>query len=246
MALLDLFSGIGGFSLGLERTGGFQTVAFCEKDQKCQKVLGKHWPDVPIYRDIKELTLERLQTDGVPVPQVICGGFPCQDISVAGRGPGIIGERSGLWSEMFRLIRDVRPTWAIVENVSALRSKGLALVLQDFCSVGYCAEWHCIPASAVGAPHQRDRVWIVAHAHKQRLEGRLRKILQECSSERAARARGPRERRLSDIWDSEPRVGRVANGIPRRVDRLRQLGNAVVPQIPELIGRTILEVEETQ
>ena len=238
MALLDLFSGIGG----------------------------------PIYEDIKELTLERLQTDGVPVPQVICGGFPCQDISVAGRGPGIIGERSGLWSEMFRLIRDVRPTWAIVENVSALRSKGLALVLQDFCSVGYCAEWHCIPANAVGAPHQRDRVWItarryadsncqstsaqhdeasgvpeyLAHAHKQRLEGRLRKILQECSSERAARARGPRERRLSNIWDSEPRVGRVANGIPRRVDRLRQLGNAVVPQIPELIGRTILEVEETQ
>ena len=303
LKVLDLFAGIGGFSLGLERTGGFETVAFCEKDEKAQLVLKKHWPDTPVYGDIKELTHERLQSDGI-VPDIITGGFPCQDISAAGKGKGIIGERSGLWSEMFRLIRDVRPAWAIIENVSALRSKGLALVLQDFCSVGYCAEWHCIPASAVGAPHQRDRVWItayhntdsegqpvvsehgeasklqehvantkrgrcgkngeqrgveeiygsgthaklppkkssadVAHANKPRLEGRLRQLLQECATKQPAGEGGSFKRKLSDHWESEPNVGRVVDGIPRRVDRLRQLGNAVVPQIPELLGRAIL------
>jgi DNA (cytosine-5)-methyltransferase 1 len=242
--LLDLFSGIGGFSLGLERTGGFETVAFCEINKKAQQVLNKHWPDVPIYEDIKELTLERLQSDGVRLPRAICGGFPCQDISLAGKGEGIVGERSGLWSEMFRLIRDVRPTWAIIENVSALRSKGLALVLQDLSEIGYCVEWHCIPASAVGAPHERDRIWIVAHPNQPRLEGWLREVLQECTGELAAGARDTREGKLSDFWFTEPSVGRVADGVPGRVDRLKQLGNSVVPQIPEMIGRAILETQQ--
>ena len=160
--VLDLFAGIGGFSLGLEATGGFETTAFCELDKKAQLVLKKHWPDVPIYEDIKELTYERLKADG-NVPSVITGGFPCQDISCAGKAKGILAERSGLWSEMFRLIRDVRPAWAIIENVSALRSKGLTLVLQNLSEIGYMCEWHCIPASAVGAPHQRDRIWIIAN-----------------------------------------------------------------------------------
>ena len=236
---LDLFAGIGGFSLGLERTGGFQTVAFCEIDKKAQLVLKKHWPGVPIYGDIKDLTSERLQADEI-VPDVITGGFPCQDISGAGKGKGIVGERSGLWSEMFRLIGDVRPTWAIIENVSALRSKGLTLVLQDLCSVGYCAEWHCIPASAVGAPHQRDRIWIVAHPNEPRLEGWLRAGLQECPGKLSIGKGSPREEKLSDQWRIEPNVGRVADGVPKRVDRLKQLGNSVVPQIPELLGRAIL------
>ena len=288
---LDLFAGIGGFSLGLERTGGFKTVAFCEIDKKAQLVLKKHWPGVPIYEDIKDLTSERLQADEI-IPDVITGGFPCQDISGAGKGKGIVGERSGLWSEMFRLIRDVRPTWAIIENVSALRSKGLTLVLQDLCSVGYCAEWHCIPASAVGAPHQRDRIWIVAypmqqhqtqrgecsstqsqgggggteqgrsegdaerqrslrgtggdtaedvaHPNEPRLEGWLRTGLQECPGKLSVGKGSPREEKLSDQWRIEPNVGRVADGVPKRVDRLKQLGNSVVPQIPELLGRAIL------
>ena len=288
---LDLFAGIGGFSLGLERTGGFQTVAFCEIDKKAQLVLKKHWPGVPIYGEIKDLTSERLQADEI-VPDVITGGFPCQDISGAGKGKGIVGERSGLWSEMFRLIGDVRPTWAIIENVSALRSKGLTLVLQDLCSVGYCAEWHCIPASAVGAPHQRDRIWIVAypmqqhqtqrgecsstqsqgggggteqgrsegdaerqrslrgtggdtaedvaHPNEPRLEGWLRTGLQECPGKLSVGKGSPREEKLSDQWRIEPNVGRVADGVPKRVDRLKQLGNSVVPQIPELLGRAIL------
>ena len=160
--VLDLFSGIGGFSLGLQNTGGFETVAFCEIEPFCHKVLKKHWQDVPIYNDIKELTYEKMQANGIE-PDVITGGFPCQDISVAGRQKGIIGERSSLWSEYARLIEDVRPTWAIIENVSALRSKGLTLVLQNLSEIGYNAEWHSIPCTAVGGLHRRDRIWIIAY-----------------------------------------------------------------------------------
>jgi len=160
--VLDLFSGIGGFSLGMEKTGGFETVAFCEIEPFCHKVLKKHWQDVPIYNDIKELTYEKMQADGIE-PTVITGGFPCQDISVAGEQKGIIGERSSLWSEYARLIEDVRPTWAIIENVPTLRSKGLALVLQNLSEIGYNAEWHCIPCSTVGGLHRRDRIWIIAY-----------------------------------------------------------------------------------
>jgi len=160
--VLDLFSGIGGFSLGLQNTGGFETVAFCEIEPYCHKVLNKHWKDVPIYNDIKELTYDTLQADGIE-PDVITGGFPCQDISVAGKQKGIIGERSSLWSEYARLIEDVRPKWAIIENVPTLRSKGLTLVLQNLSEIGYHAEWHCIPCSAIGGLHRRDRIWIIAY-----------------------------------------------------------------------------------
>ena len=159
--VLDLFSGIGGFSLGLQNTGGFETVAFCEIEPYCHRVLNKHWKDVPIYNDIKELTYDTLQADGIE-PDVITGGFPCQDISVAGKQKGIIGERSSLWSEYARLIEDVRPKWAIIENVPTLRSKGLTLVLQNLSEIGYHAEWHCIPCSAIGGLHRRDRIWIIA------------------------------------------------------------------------------------
>lgn len=282
--VLDLFAGIGGFSLGLERTDGFETVAFCEQDEKAQLVLKKHWPDVPMYGDIRTLTVERLQADGI-VPTVITGGFPCQDISNAGRGEGIIGERSGLWSEMFRLIRDVRPAWAIIENVSALRSKGLTLVLQNFSEIGYCAEWHCVPANALGASHQRDRIWIVAypmeHTDQPQCEGggipirvheelsltdcggsgrNASKIVADSECERQPRQGPLRDASYStpliqreaaqlihgsfkNKWSPEPNLDRVANGVPKRMDRLKQLGNAVVPQIPELFGKAILAAE---
>lgn len=161
MRVLDLFSGIGGFSLGLERAG-FTTVAFCEIEPYCRAVLKKHWPDVPCYDDVRTLTIGRLAADGICV-DVICGGFPCQDISVAGKGAGLAGERSGLWSEYSRLIGELRPRYAIVENVAALLGRGMDTVLGDLASLGYDAEWHCIPASAVGAPHRRDRIWIVAY-----------------------------------------------------------------------------------
>jgi DNA (cytosine-5)-methyltransferase 1 len=163
MRLLDLFSGIGGFSLGLERAG-FTTVAFCEVDPFCRKVLRKHWPKVPIYDDVRALTADRLRADGISV-DAICGGFPCQDISHAAgaKARGLAGERSGLWFEMFRLIRECRPAWVIVENVPRLRTLGIDRVLDDLEGAGYTvAPPMVVGAVHAGAPHIRRRVWIVA------------------------------------------------------------------------------------
>jgi DNA (cytosine-5)-methyltransferase 1 len=262
LRVLDLFSGIGGFSLGLERAG-MRTVAFCEIEPYCRAVLRKHWPDVPIFEDVRNLRAEHVGT-----VDVICGGFPCQDISLAGKGAGLAGERSGLWSEYQRLISELRPAWVIAENVSALRSRGLDQVLGSLAEIGYDAEWHCIPAAHVGAPHQRDRVWIVAYPGGEQHEGassadarapatRLSEVLYPADEGWPAddAMRGRREAQeeplcprrngpiYSDWWATEPAVDRVADGVPSRVDRLRALGNAVVPQIPELIGRAILQAE---
>ena len=168
--VIDLFSGIGGFSLGLEETGHFETVAFCEIEKYPQKILKKHWPDIPIYEDVKNVTAERLRTDGVISNGdriVVTGGFPCQDISVAGHQKGITAERSGLWSELHRLIGELRPDYAIVENVSALLSGGngrwFGRVLGDLAEIGFDAKWYSIQASDMGAPHKRNRVWILAY-----------------------------------------------------------------------------------
>ena len=309
MNVLDLFSGIGGFSLGLERAG-MKTVAFCEIDKKCQAVLKKHWPGVPIFDDVSNLKGEDIEE----TVDVICGGFPCQDISLAGKGAGLEGKRSGLWSEFKRLIEEIKPRYAIIENVSALRSRGLDQVLREISEIGYDAEWHCITAASIGAPHRRDRIWIVAYPRdntrrdsitgslgrdgERELEERVRtsettetsgssetsetlpnsksklsngdntysesskpstQELGSSSSERdvpnsnSQGLQGQREitsrisKELQDTsysrwWEVEPDVGRVAHGIPGRVDRLKQLGNAVVPQIPELIGRAICQV----
>ena len=229
MNVLDLFSGIGGFSLGLERAG-MKTVAFCEVDKKCQAVLKKHWPGVPIFDDVSNLKGEDIEG----TVDVICGGFPCQDISLAGKGAGLEGKRSGLWTEFHRLIKEIKPKYAIIENVSALRSRGLDQVLREISEIGYDAEWHCITAASIGAPHRRDRIWIISYPNSEGLQGqweitgRISKELQDIS--------------YSRWWQVEPDVGRVAHGIPNRVDRLKQLGNAVVPQIPELIGRAICQV----
>ena len=237
MRVLDLFSGIGGFSLGLERAG-METVAFCEIEPFCRKVLAKHWPDVPCYDDVRELTHDRLAADGITGIDVICGGFPCQDISIAGKGAGIKGERSGLWSEFARLIGEVRPRYAIVENVSALLRRGLADVLGDLAAVGYDAEWHCIPASQIGAHHRRDRVWIVAHADGAGLQERF--MFKRISAEKRRHDNG-QNAPLAGARFAVPEVVRRFHGIPRRVDRITALGNAVVPQIPELIGKAIME-----
>jgi len=277
LRLLDLFSGIGGFSLGLERSGAFETVAFCEIEEFPRKVLAKHWPKVPCYDDVRTLTAARLAADGIAV-DAICGGFPCQDISTAGRGAGPAGERSGLWSEIKRLVGELGPAFVIVENVSALLSRGLGDVLGDLAALGYDAEWHCIPASSVGAHHRRDRVWIIAYPHKVGViasdwseacqpdehDARCSVVRMGSQAEDVANSIGLRQSgqgkliqpcreasiidrqtvdafagSLGGIWRTEPAVGRVANGIPDRLDRLRALGNAVVPQIPELIGRAI-------
>lgn len=238
LRLLDLFSGIGGFSLGLERSGLCETVAFCEIEPFPRKVLAKHWPGVKIYEDVRKLTRKQLVADGIGV-DVICGGFPCQDISIAGKQAGIgEGTRSGLWSECVRLVSDLRPIFAIFENVSALLSgpsqhPGLwfGKVLGDLASIGYDAEWENIPASIMGAPHRRERVWIIAYPNEtQRQRGCLPiRISEEYSNVSNA------------CWGQDkPGVVRTLDGIPNQMDRVGALGKAVVPQIPELIGRAIL------
>jgi DNA (cytosine-5)-methyltransferase 1 len=161
ITILDLFSGIGAFSLGLERTGAFKTIAFCETDPFCRRVLARHWPEVPILGDISAIT-------EFPAADIIVGGFPCQDVSRAGKRVGVSGARSGLYRELVRAVRMVRPKHAILENVAALLGDGMGDVLGDLAEGGDCVEWDCVPAEALGAPHERDRVWIVAHADGER------------------------------------------------------------------------------
>ena len=255
--LLDLFSGIGGFSLGLERSGAFKTVAFCEIEPFCRRVLAKHWPKVPCYDDIRDLSAGRLAADGI-VADAICGGFPCQDISIAGRGAGISGERSGLWAQYARIIGEIQPRIVIVENVSALLGRGLSRVLGDLATLGYDAEWHCIPASAVGAPHGRDRLWIIADRDKigRDWSGRYLKS-EHVVCDRLQWTAAPfgswrdvehwlKSPDANPIWEAtDASSGGMDDGVSRGVDspEIGALGNAVVPQIPELIGRAILAAE---
>ena len=239
LRVLSLFAGIGGFDLGLERTGGFETVAFCEIDPFCRRVLAKHWPEVTCYEDVRELTGEQLAADGIAV-DVICGGFPCQDISACGSGLGLDGERSGLWSDFARLIGEVRPKYVIVENSPELLDGWLGAILGALAEIGYDAEWECIPANAVGAPHRRDRIWVVAYAPsvgQSRPRGLDLTVHPTPLAFREAAALVASVQR-----DTVPFVCGRHDGVPSRLarPRLHALGNAVVPQIPELIGRAIL------
>ena len=159
MKVLDLFSGIGGFSLGLERAG-FETVAFCEIEEYPQKILKKHWPDVPLFTDIRQLNKQVLEENGIDSIELICGGFPCQPYSLAGNRKGKDDDRH-LWPEMLRLINEIRPRWVIGENVAGFISMALDDVLSDLETAGYQAQSFVIPACAVNAIHRRDRVWIV-------------------------------------------------------------------------------------
>lgn len=237
LTVLDLFSGIGGFSLGLERTGGFKTVAFCEIDPFCRKVLAKHWPSVPIHEDITTL-----RGEDVGSVDVIAGGFPCQDISYAGPGGGLAGDRSGLWSEFARLIREIRPSLVIVENVAALLSRGMGDVLRDLANFGFDAEWSCVSACSVGAPHMRQRVFIVAYANS--VDGRPRlwntdaqpggPVSTVHSLESARAGWASRLANPSELY-------RGADGSAQGMDRTRATGNSVVPQVVEIIGNAILE-----
>jgi len=322
MKVLDLFSGIGGFSIGLEKAG-FETVAFCEIEEYPRGVLKRHWPDIPIYRDVRELTGEQLRADGI-IPDVIVGGYPCQPFSLAGVRRGEKDDRH-LWPEVRRLVNEIRPTWCIFENVAGHITMGLDEVLSDLEAEGYAARPFVIPACGVDAPHRRDRVWIVAHTRhepgRDSISGSLRgdgtrqhaerkrsneaaetarpsetsetlgdtkhdgpsasrdfgfiqgksigsekKVKQSTRpSERAKdvadtsgkRLQGRTKEQVSgfgnvsrqskrsgedkrEFWSTEPNVGRVADGIPARSHRIKALGNAVVPQIPEIIGRMIM------
>lgn len=273
----SLFSGIGGLDLGLERAG-MQVKWQVEIDDYCNKVLEKHWPDVTRYRDVRTVG------DGLEHVDLICGGFPCQPVSVAGKRKGKDDER-WLWPEYIRIVRQVKPRWVVVENVPGLLSMDngrlFAGILRDLSESGYDASWDCIPAAAFGAPHLRYRLFLVAYSQgsrshqghwkanerpsgentKSRLglghsglrqsdytpqtmadaNGKGQSVFQGCPTHEGLGRNGAIS--SSDWWDIEPDVDRVANGVPSRVDRLKGLGNAVVPQVAEWIGRRIMELE---
>lgn len=258
LRVLDLFSGIGGFSLGLERAilegaeyDGFETVAFCEIEAFPRKVLAKHWPDVPCYDDVRTLTAERLAADGIDRIDVITGGFPCQDISTAGYQAGMgEGTRSGLWSECLRLVGELRPRFAIFENVAALLvgphgqpGAWFSRILADLASIGYDAEWENIPAASVGAPHLRERVWVMAYPAQVHNAGELfgqDNLENVCPGFEARTSMLPPYSHglVTAAGDYTLRAG---DGFSEFLGQLNGYGNAVVPQIPELIGNAILQ-----
>jgi len=163
--VLDLFSGLGGFSLGLERTGHFETVAFCDNDKFSKAILDKHWKGIKVYDDVREITKEKFKEDGIEFPDIITGGFPCQPFSVAGKQKGTSDDRH-LWPEMFRIIKTFKPRFAIGENVRGIVNIQDGVVFETVCtdleSEGYEVQPFNIPAAGVGAPHRRERIWFIA------------------------------------------------------------------------------------
>ncbi len=253
LKVLDLFSGIGGFSLGLERTGGFETVAFCEIEKFPQKVLKKNWPKVPIYEDVTKLTADIIRQDRIEA-NVITGGFPCQDLSSAGKRGGIEAERSGLWSEIVRLVSDLRPDFVIIENVADLlvgpteqHGQWFCKVLTDLAQCGYDAEWENIPSCALGGWSIRERVWVLAYPNENRLQG-LRPISQfypttgaRLQAERLQIYKTNYDGLCSGIWTADAgRVFGMDNELSDRSHRIAALGNTVDPRIVEMIGGAIL------
>ncbi len=298
MRLLDLFSGIGGFSLAAQWVWGdeLEIVAFCEIDKFCQKVLKRHWPDVPIIKDVRDVKLEtlaysRLSTKGSEnqserpsdYPTGCCqkefsidlltGGFPCQPFSCAGKRKGKEDDRF-LWPEMFRVIQEIRPRWVVAENVAGIVRMELDNCLSDLEGEGYSTQAVIIPAASVNAPHRRDRVWIVAYSEIKReittQQSRQWGSIKQGSQDVADTAgilpqgyecgQGQVEPWGSDWWSTESRLGgmvdgipnwlhepesvpRVARGVKERVNRLKSLGNAIVPQIAEVIFRSIKKID---
>lgn len=277
----SLFSGVGGLELGLEWAGLGPVLWQVEREPFCRAVLAKHWPDAERFDDVRTVGAHNLAR-----VDLICGGFPCQDISFAGKGAGLGGERSGLWFEFARIVGELRPRFVVVENVSALLSRGMGDVLGTLASRGYDATWTTLRAADVGAPHLRDRVFLVGHAHGEResalavdgeasgMQGLVADADREQSERSGAARRGGEDaadaerhggeapcaeggrRHLPPIptesgsaagnggewFATEPDVGRVADGVPARVDRLRALGNAVVPQCAEVVGWVVREL----
>ncbi len=286
----SLFAGIGGIDLGLERTGHFKTHWFCERDAYCQRVLAKHWPAVPVFDDVHDIN------EITPPVDVITAGFPCQPVSHAGRRKAQEDDR-WLWPQVERCIRLLQPRGVLLENVPGLLTAGFSDVIGGLAACGYDAEWDCIPAAAVGAPHRRDRIFVVAypaqlHGHGSDYHppvGARPGALSESRNggwpspmantyyergDRGARGQAGRGEQSENgsgnapmayagsagpqgpghgwttsngasqngIWSAEPDVGRVADGVPKRVDRLRALGNAVVPQVAEHVGRQMLRI----
>ena len=243
----SLFAGIGGFDLGFERAG-FQCKWQVEIDDYATKILKRHWPDVHRERDIRQCGQHNLER-----VDCIIGGFPCVDISYAGKGAGLDGARSGLFFEAIRLVRELQPRAVVLENVAALLTRGLDRVLGTLAEVGFDAEWHCIPAAAVGAPQLRERLFIVAYASSVRqsilLQHNWKQNQRHTKNggwEKAIRCDDRKSvdmgqrRCLHGLWNPQSSVPRTIDGVPARVDRLRGLGNAVVPQVAEWIGKRIV------
>ena len=241
MRVLDLFSGIGGFALAGQWVWGndHEIVGFCEIDKYCHKVLNKNFPGVPIYEDIRKLNGKDFKNI-----DLITGGFPCQDISVAKPdGKGIDGNRSGLWSEMYRVLGVVRPKFAIIENVANIINRGLERVICDLTRIGYDCEWQMLEGYQVGLPHKRRRIFIIAYPNSLRQKYNFQKKIQGFEPV-------PRQlyRSTQDIvgrWDlCEPLVYRSGLGIPNWVDRIKGLGNAIVPQVAYKVMKMIKECDE--
>ena len=248
----SLFAGIGGFDLGFAREG-YEVRWQVEIDEYCQKVLAKHWPHVPRYDDVRDCGLHNLE----PV-DVITGGFPCQDLSTAGKQEGLDGERSALWWDYHRIISELRPRFAVVENVPNLFNRGIDRVCGSLAEIGYDAEWHVISAADMGAPHLRKRAWLctwpMAHTMREGLEGHTgdKTDSYECGRLTSGPDGYAAPPSLCNVsrghhpgWATEPELGRVAYGVPDRVDRLKGLGNAIVPQIAQQIARTLKPHVET-
>lgn len=224
MNVLDIFSGIGGFSYGLSKSSPVYNIkAFCEVDKDARHILKKHHNDIPIYENIINLSGKSLNDI-----DLICGGFPCQDISIAGKKVGIYGKKSGLWSEYYRLIKELKPSYCIIENVANLRKIGLSKVLYDINSLGYDAEWHIIPASAIGALHRRERIWIIVYKSTTDniyiTEDNIKNY-----------------HKNKNYWKNNFKDSVTFEKMSEQHDkRLIQLGNAIVPQMAEFIGNLLL------
>lgn len=246
LKVLDLFSGIGMFSYGLHKTNLYETVAFCEWDKSCQEVLGKNFPNIQVFSDVRDLwgytgfvneTYDKTPGYELNISRpvdIITGGFPCQDISNSGSKAGISGKRSSMWFEMLRLIEQIKPKGVIIENVSALRSRGMDTVLKGLHSVGYDAEWHCIPASHFGAVHKRDRLFILAYPSCIRQHKPWRPLQPINTKEIRDREAGIIKYALQR--SGLPYLCGDHTGSTGRVDRLKQVGNAVYWPIVEQLG----------
>jgi DNA (cytosine-5)-methyltransferase 1 len=246
----SLFSGIGGLDLGLERSLNGHVIWQVEENEFCRKVLSKNWPEAIIHDDVKKVGSHNLE-----VPDLICGGFPCQDVSISNSNRSGIydNERSSLWWQMHRIINEVRPRLAVMENVTGLLSLGIDGVLGSLAAIGYDSEWVCLSAGSIGAPHQRDRIFIVAYSNsftKPKTDPALDSIRSKRNTWKNnswsnRRANGNNKRRYKNsYWETTrtpSRVHRMDDGIPDRMERLKSLGNAVVPQVAEYIGLCIKE-----
>lgn len=246
MKFISLFAGIGGLDLGLERAG-MECVAQVEIDDFCQKVLTKHWASVPKYKDVRDVGKENL-----PPADLICGGFPCQDVSLAGKRAGLEGKRSTLWSEYYRIICEIRPRWAVIENVSGLFSSDdgrfFTKILRELSEAGYHAEWGTIRANWFGATHRRERVFILANIDSKRLQ--LSKAKRELERQRSTFYNVEHLKQFGYFFTEsgrkvDPSFFGNTHGLSARLDerRVKACGNSVVPQVAEFLGNIIMKAE---